>query len=148
VSEQKQGKFMKIRDILTKDPHVVRPDAMISEAAKMMKQYDIGMLPVCDGQRLVGSVTDRDLAIRAIADGRNPLSTKVSDIMTPKVSWCYDDQELEDAAQVMEQKQIRRLPIVNREKQLVGIVSLGDFALRSQNNRLAEEVLECVSQPA
>ena len=139
---------MKICDILTKDPQVVRPDAMISEAAKMMKQHDIGMLPVCDGHRLVGSITDRDLAIRAIAEGRNPLSTKVSDIMTPNVFWCYDDQDLEEAAQIMEEKQIRRLPIVNREKRLVGIVSLGDFALRSQNDRLAEEVLECVSEPA
>jgi len=139
---------MKIRDILTKNPHVVRPDAMISEAAKMMKQHNIGMLPVCDGQRLVGSITDRDLAVRAIAEGRNPLATKVSDIMTPNVFWCYDDQELEEAAQLMEQKQIRRLPILNREKRLVGIISLGDFALRSQNDRLAEEVLECVSEPA
>jgi CBS domain-containing protein len=139
---------MKIRDILTKNPHVVRPDAMISEAAKMMKQHDIGMLPVCSGHQLVGSITDRDLAIRAIAEGRNPLATKVSDIMTPNVFWCYDDQELEEAAQLMEEKQIRRLPIVNREKRLVGIISLGDFALRSQNDRLAEEVLECVSEPA
>jgi CBS domain-containing protein len=139
---------MKIRDILTKDPHVIRPDAMISEAAKMMKQHDIGMLPVCDGQSLVGSITDRDLAVRAVAGARDPSSTKVRDVMTPDVFWCYDDQSLEEAAQLMEQKQIRRLPIVNRQKRLVGIVSLGDFALRSQNDRLAEEVLECVSEPA
>jgi CBS domain-containing protein len=138
---------MKIRDILTKDPHVIRPDAMICEAARMMKESDIGMLPVCDGRSLVGSVTDRDLAIRGVAGGCDPLSTKVSEVMTPNVFWCYDDQEIEEAAQLMEEKQIRRLPIVNREKRLVGIVSLGDFALRSQNERLTEEVLECVSEP-
>ena len=114
----------------------------------MMKQHDIGMLPVCDGQRLVGSITDRDLTVRAMADARDPLSTKVRDVMTPSVFWCFDDQGIEEAAQLMEQKQIRRLPIVNRDKQLVGIISLGDFALRSQNEQLAEEVLESVSTPA
>ena len=139
---------MKIRDMLTKDPHVIRPDAMISEAAKMMKHHDIGMLPVCDGQRLVGSITDRDLTVRAVAVARDPLSTKVRDVMTPSVFRCFDDQGIEEAAQLMEQKQIRRLPIVNRDKQLVGIISLGDLALRSQNEQLAEEVLESVSIPA
>jgi CBS domain-containing protein len=138
---------MKIKDILTKDPHVIRPEAMICEAAKMMKQCDIGMVPVCDGERLLGTLTDRDLAIRAVAEGYDPLSTKVKDVMTPNVFWCYDDQEVEQAAQLMEEKQIRRLPIVNRQKRLVGIVSLGDLALRSNNDRLAEEVLECVSEP-
>jgi CBS domain-containing protein len=138
---------MKIKDILTKDPHVIRPDAMICEAAKMMKKVDIGMLPVCDGQHLVGSLTDRDLTIRAVAEGCDPLLTKVKDVMTPNVYWCYDDQDIEQAAQLMEEKQIRRLPIVNRQKRLVGIVSLGDLALRSNNDRLAEEVLECVSEP-
>ena len=76
---------MKIKDILTKDPHVIRPDAMICEAAKMMKKVDIGMLPVCDGQQLVGSLTDRDLTIRAVAEGCDPLLTKVKDVMTPNV---------------------------------------------------------------
>jgi CBS domain-containing protein len=138
---------MKIKDILTRDPHVIRPDAMICEAAKMMKQCDIGMLPVCDGQRLMGTLTDRDLTVRAIAEGCDPVSTKVKDVMTANVFWCYDDQDIEAAAQLMEEKQIRRLPIVNRQKRLVGIVSLGDLALRSNNDRLAEEVLECVSEP-
>ena len=139
---------MKIQSILTKDPHVISPDAMICEAARLMKQHDIGMLPVCGGERLVGSITDRDLAIRAVAGGRDPLKTPISEIMTPSVFWCYDDQEIEEAAHLMEEKQIRRLPIVNRQKRLVGIISLGDLALRSKDNLLAEEVLECVSEPA
>ena len=138
---------MKISDMLTRDPHVIRPDAMICEAARMMKQHDIGMLPVCDGQRLVGSITDRDLTVRAVADACDPLSTRVRDTMTPNVFWCYDDQDIEEAAQLMEEKQIRRLPIINRDRRLVGIISLGDMALRTQNERLAEEVLECVSEP-
>lgn len=113
----------------------------------MMKQCDIGMLPVCDGKRLVGCITDRDLAVRATAEACDPLKTRVKDVMTPNVFWCYDDQNIEDAAQLMEEKQVRRLPIINRDKRLVGIISLGDLALRSQNDQLAEEVLECVSEP-
>ena len=136
---------MKIRDMLTKDPHVIRPDAMISEAAKMMKQHDIGMLPVCDGQRLVGSITDRDLTVRAVADARDPLSTKVRDVMTPSVFWCFDDQGIEEAAQLMEEKQIRRLPIVNRDKELVGVVSLGDLALTGKD-KSAGDALESISR--
>jgi CBS domain-containing protein len=139
---------MKIKNILTKDPQVISPDAMICEAARLMKQHDIGMLPVCDGERLVGSVTDRDLTIRGVADGCDPLNTRVAEVMTPGIFWCYDDQEIEEVAQLMEEKQIRRLPIINRKKRLVGIVSLGDLALRAEDNLLAEEVLECVSEPA
>ncbi len=138
---------MKLRSVLTKDPHVISPEAMICEAAKMMQQYDVGMLPVCDGQRLVGVLTDRDLAIRAVAEGADPLLTKVKEVMTPSVCWCFEDQDLEDAAKIMEEKRIRRLPIVNRGKRLVGIISLGDLALRADNEHLTEEVLECVSEP-
>jgi CBS domain-containing protein len=139
---------MKISQILTKNPEVISPDARICEAARLMREHDIGMLPVCDGERLVGSITDRDLAIRAVADGCDALSTKVRDIMTPEVFWCFDDAELEEVARLMEEKKIRRLPIINHKKRLVGIVSLGDLAVRSKNASLTEEVLECVSEPA
>jgi CBS domain-containing protein len=145
---EEQGNSMKVQDILTKDPEVIRPDASICEAARKMKECDIGMLPVCDGERLVGAITDRDLSIRAVAEGRDPNATKVSDVMTPGISYCFEDQELGDAAKVMEEKQIRRLPVLNRSKRLVGIVSLGDFAVRSEEDRLTEQVLECVSEPA
>jgi CBS domain-containing protein len=138
---------MKVQDILTKSFEVIRPDASICEAALKMKDCDIGMLPVCDGERIVGAITDRDLSIRAVAEGRDPNTTKVSDVMTPGVSYCFEDQELGEAAKVMEEKQIRRLPVLNRSKRLVGIVSLGDFAIRSEEGRLTEEVLECVSEP-
>jgi CBS domain-containing protein len=139
---------MKIGEILTSSPEVISPNARICEAARIMRERDIGMLPVCDGERLVGSITDRDLAIRAVAEGCDALATKVSDVMTPEVFYCFDDSDVEEAARLMEEKQIRRLPVLNRNKRLIGILSLGDLALRSENASLTEEVLECVSEPA
>jgi CBS domain-containing protein len=137
---------MKIRDILTKNPEVIHPDATICEAARMMKQHDIGMLPVCDGDRLVGSVTDRDLTIRAIADGADPLKTQVREVMTSKIYHCFEDDGLEEAARIMEDQQIRRLPVLNREKRLVGILSVGDLAVRTHDERLVEGVMERVCE--
>src|SRR5688500_2645210 len=131
---------MKIKDIMTKEPEVVSPESMICMAASKMKQCDIGMLPVCDGQRLVGCITDRDLAIRAVADGADPFQTPVKQVMSSHLFYCFEDDDLEAAAQLMEEKQVRRLPVLNREKRLVGIVSLGDFALRSQDEHLTEEL--------
>lgn len=139
---------MKLTDILTKDPQVISPEAMICEAALKMAKCDIGMLPVCDGDRLVGAITDRDLVIRAVAKGYDPLKTKIREVMTPGICWCFEDQELEEVAQLMEEKQIRRIAVLNRNKRLVGIASLGDFALRSKDEHLTEKLLECVSQPA
>src|SRR5688500_4722797 len=89
---------MKIDQILTRNPEVISPTARICEAARIMRELDIGMLPVCDGQRLVGSITDRDLAIRAVAEGCDALTTKVSDVMTPEVFYCFDDSDVEEAA--------------------------------------------------
>jgi CBS domain-containing protein len=139
---------MKIRDILTRNPEVIDPNATICEAARKMKHHDIGMLPVCDGERLVGSVTDRDLAIRAIAVGCDPFKTKVREVMTGAIYYCFEDSELDQAAQIMEREQVRRLPVLNKEKRLVGIVSIGDLAIRSHDERLVEEVMERVCEPA
>jgi len=137
---------MKIREILTQDPEVIHPESTICEAARKMRQLDIGMLPVCDGQRLVGSLTDRDLTIRAIAEGSDPLSTKVREVMTPEVFYCFDDDDMQSAAQIMEEKQIRRLPVLNRNKRLIGIISVGDLAIRTRDEHLVEEVLEHVCE--
>ena len=139
---------MKIKDVTTRNPEVIHPDAMLCEAARKMKQYDIGMLPVCDGDRLVGTITDRDITIRAIADGADPLRTKVKEIMTHRIAYCFEDAELDEAAEIMEEKQIRRLAVLNDQKRLVGIVSLGDLAIRSHDERLVEEVMERVCEPA
>jgi len=139
---------MTVRDIITRNPEVIHPNATICEAARIMKERDIGMLPVCDGDRLVGSLTDRDLTVRAMAAGHDPFSTKVREVMTPKVRYCYENDELGAAAQIMEKEQIRRLPVLNDQKRLVGIVSVGDLAVRCGDEQLVEEVMECVCEPA
>lgn len=116
-----------------------------------MKELDIGSLPVCDGEKLQGLVTDRDMVLRLVAEGRDPATTNVMEIMTPAATYCFDDQTLEEAAAVMEAKQIRRLPILNRDKQLIGMLSLGDLATRTQgteDQELAEEALTDISAPS
>jgi hypothetical protein len=105
------------------------------------------MLPVCYGGQLMGCITDRDLAIRAVAGACDPLSTTVREIMTPQLFYCVDGDRVEDAARIMEEKQVRRLPVVNENKRVVGIVSLGDLAVRSHDEDLVEEVLEHVCEP-
>jgi CBS domain-containing protein len=113
-----------------------------------MQQLDIGPLPVCDGDRVVGMLTDRDITVRAVAEGRDPRTTTVRDVMTPDLVYGFEDQDIQDATRLMEQHQIRRLPVLNRAKRLVGMVSLGDLAVRAGNPPLAGEVLEQVSEPA
>jgi CBS domain-containing protein len=138
---------MQIRDILTHDVETVSPDTRIQEVARKMKELDIGAVPVCSGRRLLGMITDRDIAVRAIAEGRDPRETPVSDAMTDQVIFCYQDQDVEDARQLMEQYQIRRLPVVDEQDQLVGIVSLGDIAVRSDDESATGETLREVSEP-
>jgi CBS domain-containing protein len=133
---------------MTPKVEIVHPDAALREAAEKMSQLDVGPLPVCDGERLVGMLTDRDITVRATAKGCDPNTTKVRDVMTPDVVYCFEDQDVETAAQMMEMRQIRRLPVLNREKRLVGIVSLGDVAVKTGDQNLAGEALERVSEPA
>lgn len=139
---------MKLQDIMTPDVEVIDPKATLQEAAQKMKDLDVGSLPVCDGERLLGMVTDRDITIRAVASGKNPQQTAVSDAMSSGVTYCYEDQDVSDAANMMEEKQIRRLPILNRQKRLVGIISLGDLAVDGGNKSIAGEAITQISQPA
>ena len=139
---------MQLRNVMTRDVEVVRPDASVQEAAAKMKQLDVGPLPVCDGKRVLGMVTDRDITIRAVAEGRDPKNTRVQEVMTEEVIYCYEDQDAEDAARMMAEKQVRRLLVLDRDKQLVGIVSLGDLAVDTADPIRAGETLERVSQPA
>jgi CBS domain-containing protein len=122
---------MQLKEVMTRGVDVVPPEALLQEAAQKMKQLEVGPLPVCDGERLVGLLTDRDITVRAVAEGCDPTTTKVRDVMTPEVLYCFEDQEVQEAAKLMEERQIRRLPILNRNKWLVGIVSLGDLAVRT-----------------
>jgi CBS domain-containing protein len=138
---------MKLKDIMTEDVEVISPDASIYEAARMMRLLDIGALPVCSGDRLVGMLTDRDLTIRSIAEGRDPKTTSVKETMTPQIVWCFDDQNVEEAENLMQEQQVRRLPVLDREKHLVGIVSLGDLATRAHDAGVVS-TLEEVSMPA
>jgi len=138
---------MQLKEIMTPRVEVIAPDATIREAAEKMSHLDIGPLPVCEGDQLVGMVTDRDITVRAVAEGRNPVTTLVREVMTPDVVYGFDDQDVQDAARLMEQYQIRRLPVLNRTKRLVGMVALGDLAVHPGNRPLASEVLEEVSEP-
>jgi CBS domain-containing protein len=142
---------MQIREIMTQGAEVVYVDAAAQEAAVKMRELDVGALPVCDGDKLQGVITDRDIAIRLVAEGRDVVHTQVGDIMTPGVSYCFDDQTVEEAVMLMEAEQIRRLPILNREKNLVGMLSLGDLALRTEGTEdedLADEALKDISEPS
>jgi CBS domain-containing protein len=143
-----QGGDMQVREIMTRDVEIVDSNAVLKEAAGKMKKLDVGLMPVCDGEKLTGILTDRDITIRATAEGRNPSRTKVSQIMSTDVAYCFEDQEVEEAVSLMEAKQIRRLPILSRDKRLVGVVSLGDIAVHTGDRNLAGETLQEVSEPA
>lgn len=118
---------MKVREAMTANVLLVDPEQTIREAARMMADRDIGALPVGQNDRLVGMVTDRDIAVRAVAEGLGP-DTKINDVMSKEVMYCFDDDDLDDVARNMGDIQVRRLPVVNRDKRLVGIVSVGDVA--------------------
>jgi len=137
---------MKISEVMSRGVECTRPDATLREAAERMKTLDVGALPVCDNDRLAGLLTDRDIVIRSIASGRDPQKEKVRDVMTPEIVFCFEDQDVGEAARLMKDKQIRRLPILNRDKRLVGIVSLGDVAVETGDKHLAGEALHGISQ--
>ena len=139
---------MKVSDVMSRAVDVIRPESTLDEAAERMRRLDIGPLPVCDGDRLVGMITDRDITVRATAESRDPVTTRVSEIMTPEVVFTYDDEDVKQAAKLMEDHQLRRLVVLNREKKLVGIVSLGDLAVETKDDKLKGQVLEEISQPS
>ena len=136
---------MKVCDAMTRDVRISSPDATIEEAAKTMLEIDAGVLPVGDNDRLVGVVTDRDIAIRGIGFGKGP-RTPVREVMSTEVRYCFEDDEIDKVARNMATEQIKRLPVVNRAKRLVGIISLGDVAT-TQGSKPAGEALVGISQP-
>jgi CBS domain-containing protein len=121
----------KIHEIMTAHTRCVAPETSVMEAARIMRDLDVGSLPICDHDRLAGIVTDRDLTVRGMAEARDPGRTTVRDVMTPGIAYVYDDEDAQRAARIMEERQIRRLAVLNRAKRLVGIVSLGDIAVRA-----------------
>jgi CBS domain-containing protein len=140
--------MVRIKDVMTPQAEVVSPDATAEHAAAIMKTLDIGVLPVCDEEGLVGILTDRDLVVRVMAATRDPKAVLVGEAMTPSVVYCFEDDDVEQAAAVMAGQQIRRLPVLDKNRKLVGIVSVGDIAVHGQDQRLSGKVLEDVSQPA
>lgn len=136
---------MKVADIMTRDVTVARPTDTIQDVARRMADIDVGSLPVCDGERIQGMVTDRDIAIRAVAEGRS-FSDPVSGIMSAEVEYCFDTDDADEAADKMAGSQIRRLPVVDKDKRLVGIIALADVALNLKDKPTGK-TLEDISQP-
>jgi len=137
-----------VREVMTRGAEVISPDSTVADVARKMRDLDVGSLPVCDGQRLIGMVTDRDLSVRGAAEGKDPSSTNVRDVMSPDVTWVFEDEPAEMAASVMRRRQIRRLPVLDRTDKLVGVVSLGDLATDLSSDRLKGQTLEDISEPS
>jgi CBS domain-containing protein len=130
---------MRVDAAMTRDVCLVKPNQTIREAAQLMAEIDAGALPVTDNDRLVGMITDRDIAIRAVAEGRSP-ETRIRDVMSPGILYCFDDQELDEVARNMGKNQVRRLPVINHDKRLVGILSLGDLASKEEAKTVGKAV--------
>jgi CBS domain-containing protein len=135
-----------LKDVMSTDVRVIGPDMTIEDAAKRMSEGDFGMMPVGENDRMIGAISDRDIAIRAIGEGKGP-QTKVREIMSTGICWAYDDDSVEHAAKLMSEHQVRRLPVVDRDKRLVGIVALGDFAVDRSEIQPAAEALAGISEP-
>ncbi len=136
---------MKVSEAMTRTVRIASPDQSIREVARIMAEVDTGVLPVGENDRLVGMITDRDIAIRAVAEGKGP-DTPIREVMTQDVKYCYEDDDTEDVARNMADIQVRRLPVLTRDKRLVGIVSLGDLA-REAGGAFAGRALSGISRP-
>ena len=136
---------MRVSEAMTREVRVANPTQTIRDVARIMAEIDAGAVPVGENDRLVGMITDRDIAIRAVAQGKGP-DTPVSEIMSEEIKYCYEDEDLEHVAENMGELQVRRLPVVNREKRLVGIVALGDIA-RHEDEETTGETTQQVSKP-
>jgi len=140
---------MKVREAMTARPECVGPDDTLDQAARKMKNLDVGPVPVCENDRLVGMLTDRDIVVRCVAEGQDARSAKVRDAMSEGVEYCFEEDDVQEAARRMKDKQVRRLVVLNEDKRLVGIVSLGDLAVETGGDEeTAGKTLEAVSQPS
>ena len=136
---------MRLREVMTRRPEYVSPETTLKEAASLMKDSNIGMLFVADDDHLLGAVTDRDIVVRGIAEGRDPRTAKAGDVMTTKAVCCFDDQDVWEAAQTMEERQVRRVAVLDRDKRLVGVVSIGDLAVKGDDETVPGEVMRYVA---
>jgi CBS domain-containing protein len=139
--------MQQLKELMSRDVKIINPDMTIGEAAKKMRDGDFGMMPVGEDDRMIGTISDRDIAIRAVAEGKGA-DTKVRDVMSEGIAWAYEDESVEQAAKIMSERQVRRLPVVDRAKRLVGIVALGDFAVESSEIRPTAQALSGISRPS
>ena len=135
---------MKVKDAMHKGAEWVTPETPVSQLAKKMKELDIGALPVGENDRLIGMVTDRDITCRAVADGRDAKKLTARDVMSSGILYCNDTEELEDALRIMEKNQVRRLPVINAKKRMVGMLSIGDVS-HAASREMSGEVITAVS---
>ena len=136
---------MKVSEVMTRDVRLIEPNQTIRDAARLMAEMDAGIMPVREGDRLVGMITDRDIAIRAVAQGKGP-QTAVREVMTDEVKYCFEDDDSDAVERNMSDIQVRRLPVLNRDKRLVGIVSLGDLATTDKSANVGS-AMAGISQP-
>lgn len=134
-----------VSEIMSTDVQVIGPQETLRRAARLMQELDVGALPVCDGERLLGMLTDRDITVRGVAEGLLPDESCVGDVMSAEVLYATEDQSADEALQMMGQQQVRRLPVIDGDKHLVGVVSLGDFALRQDGH--IDQAVRDISQP-
>jgi CBS domain-containing protein len=137
---------MLAKEIMTNKPEFLPPSATLKQAADQMRMQDYGFIPIGENDRLIGTVTDRDITIMAVAEGLDPNKKTVRDVMHKGVHYCWEDDPLEKVIQQMEDLQVRRLIVLNKEKRMTGIISLGDIATKSKNPKLCSELTEAVSQ--
>jgi CBS domain-containing protein len=135
---------MKVKEMMHKGAEYVAPNVRLQIIAKKMRDYDVGSIPVCEGGKIIGMVTDRDIAVRALADGQDVSKLEAKHVMSEDVVFCRDTEEAEDAIRIMEHNRVRRLPVLNEAKKLVGMVSLGDIS-HALSQELAGEVTRAVT---
>ena len=138
---------MQAYELMTRTVQCVSPETYIQEVAQTMKSLDVGFLPVCENDRLVGALTDRDLVLRVIAEGKDVKDCKARDVMTHDVFWCYEDQTTDEVAGYMAGKEIRRVLILNRDKRLVGVISIGDLAKAGEEQITGETIKDIAAAP-
>lgn len=135
---------MKVKDAMHKGAEWVAPDTSVPELARRMREHDIGALPVGENDKLIGMVTDRDIVCRGLANGKDTSKLTARDVMTPAIVWCRDEEDLDDATRIMENKKIRRLPVIDKNKRMVGMLSLGDVS-HADKAQISSELLHAVS---
>lgn len=138
---------MKVGEVMTRDVEIAAPDDTVQTAARMMADTGAGALPVGENDRLVGMVTDRDIAVRAVAEGKAPDTCKVRDVMSGGIKYVFDDEDVGELSRKMAEWQVRRVPVLNRDKRLIGIVSLGDLAVEDEAKRHVGEAMAGIAQP-